>query len=353
MPIMKLNWKPKVQKVVACLAIMTIACGLLASGSPRTANASDTGGIPAASLVLKTGYAGGSYTTVKTFTNAELCAMANIQQTYSFIDSMPAPIQDPALGVKLTDLLTDADIGGSSVQGFTFYSTDGYITHFTEQALLETPRYYYPNIVTDWDSATGAADLPGAAGGAVQVPTILAVEDNWERFENPPDFNAMTGDMAFRLMFGQTDTQTPDASRSAKWVREIDVTLPPDRIRERVDQVIARLGIEAFREADPNRLSGGEKHLVALASVLALDPPVLVLDEVMSGLDAGGRMMVAEVLKTLRCQGKTVIAVEHDFESVAFADRILVLDGGAIARWDRTELILADRDWLAARRLIY
>jgi ABC-type multidrug transport system fused ATPase/permease subunit len=38
---------------------------------------------------------------------------------------------------------------------------------------------------------------------------------------------------------------------------------------------------------------------------------------------------------------------------VAFADRILVLDGGAIARWDRTELILADRDWLAARRLIY
>jgi energy-coupling factor transport system ATP-binding protein len=132
-----------------------------------------------------------------------------------------------------------------------------------------------------------------------------------------------------------------------------NLCLNPDLIRERVDQTIALLGIEVFRNANPNRLSGGEQHLVALASVLALDPPVLALDEVMSGLDTGGRKNVAAVLETLRCRRKTVIIVEHDLESVVFADRMLVLDNGAIARLDRTEAILADRDWLAARCLIY
>ena len=65
--------------------------------------------------------------------------------------------------------------------------------------------------------------------------------------------------------------------------------MPPDHIRERVDYVIDLLGIDALREANPYQLSGGEKHLVALASVLALNPPVLVLDEVMSQLDSMGR----------------------------------------------------------------
>lgn len=227
MLIMKLNWKPKMQKIVACLAILAIMSGLLAVGRPRTANASDSGGTPATSLVLKIGSAGGSYNIVKTLTYADMYAMANVQQAYSYIDSMPAPVEDPALGVKLTDLLTSAKIDANSVEGFTFYSTDGYITDFTKSDLLETPRYYYPNIVKDWDSATKAADLPGATDGAVQVATILAVEDNWGRLEDPPDFSAMTGDAAFRLLFGQTDTHTPDASDSAKWVDEIDVTMLP------------------------------------------------------------------------------------------------------------------------------
>ena len=153
--------------------------------------------------------------------------------------------------------------------------------------------------------------------------------------------------------------QDPDAQLFSPTVEDEiafgpeNLCLPPEQIRERVDQVVALLGIEALREADPNRISGGEKHLVALAAVLALDPPVLVLDEALSGLDAGGRKTVTEVLTTLRRRGKTIIAVEHDLESVAVADRMLVLEGGAIIRWDRTEAILADQDWLAARRLIY
>ncbi|MDD3880227.1 MAG: ABC transporter ATP-binding protein [Syntrophomonas sp.] len=104
-----------------------------------------------------------------------------------------------------------------------------------------------------------------------------------------------------------------------------NMCLPPVTIRERVDYVIDLLEINVLREANPYLLSGGEKHLVALAAVLALDPPVLVLDEVMSQLDYGGKKKVADALKKLRYEGKTIIAVEHDLEALAFADRIITM----------------------------
>lgn len=132
-----------------------------------------------------------------------------------------------------------------------------------------------------------------------------------------------------------------------------NMCLPPERIRERVDDVITLLGIEILKEANPYHLSGGEKHLVALAAVLALDPPVLVLDEVMSQLDHAGKKKVAAVLEKLRDQGKTIIAVEHDLETVAFTDRLMILEGGELTRFDRTEKLLAERDLLAAGRLKY
>ena len=156
------------------------------------------------------------------------------------------------------------------------------------------------------------------------------------------------------LVFQDPDTQlfAPTVEDELAFAPE-NMCLPPGRIRERVDQVINLLGIEDLREANPNQLSGGEKHLVALGAVLALDPPVLVLDEALSGLDTAARQRVAMVLEELRRRGKTIIAVEHDLESVAFADRMLVLDDGAVSRLDRTETILADREFLLAGRLLF
>lgn len=131
-----------------------------------------------------------------------------------------------------------------------------------------------------------------------------------------------------------------------------NLCLPPAQIRERVEQALDLLGIAALREANPYRLSGGEKHLVALAAVLALDPPVLVLDEVMSQLDQAGRKRAAVAMKRLRDMGKAVIAVEHNLEAVSFADRLLVMEKGALLRCGRTEELLADREFLEARGLL-
>jgi len=86
---------------------------------------------------------------------------------------------------------------------------------------------------------------------------------------------------------------------------------------------------------------------------LALDPQVLVVDEVMSPLDSDGKKRVASILDKLRAAGKSIIIVEHDLEAVAFADRLMVLNNGKSARFDRTEKVLADRDFLAEAGLLY
>lgn len=155
------------------------------------------------------------------------------------------------------------------------------------------------------------------------------------------------------LVFQNPDNQlfSPTVEDEIAFAPE-NLCLLPEHIRERVDYVTDLLGISTLKEANPYHLSGGEKHLVALASVLALDPPVLVLDEVMSQLDNIQKKKVAEVLKKLRHQGKTIIAVEHDLETVSFADRLMVLDSGEVACFDRTETLLAERDFLVASRLI-
>ncbi|MGI5880570.1 MAG: energy-coupling factor ABC transporter ATP-binding protein [Syntrophomonadaceae bacterium] len=155
------------------------------------------------------------------------------------------------------------------------------------------------------------------------------------------------------LVFQDPDTQlfSPTVEDEIAFAPE-NMCLPRELIRERVDEIINLLGIESLRIANPCQLSGGEKHLVALAAVLALDPPVLVLDEVMSQLDYSGKKKVADALEKLRRQGKTIIAVEHDLETVAMADRMMIMENGKLIKFDRREKIMADQEFLAACRLI-
>lgn len=137
------------------------------------------------------------------------------------------------------------------------------------------------------------------------------------------------------MVFQNPDTQlfSPTVEDEIAFAPE-NMCLPPEHIRERVDYVIELLGINALRNANPYQLSGGEKHLVALASVLALDPPVLVLDEVLSQLDYAGKRKVADALDKLRHQGKTIIAVEHDLETFTIADRIMVMEDGKLTSYN-------------------
>lgn len=109
-----------------------------------------------------------------------------------------------------------------------------------------------------------------------------------------------------------------------------NLALEPREIRRRVDRELARFGIERLALRSPGGLSGGEKRLVAIAAVLTLDPPALILDEPFAHLDERGRERVCAAALDLLASGTTLLIVEHDLALVDFADRYLVIEQGRL-----------------------
>jgi energy-coupling factor transporter ATP-binding protein EcfA2 len=136
------------------------------------------------------------------------------------------------------------------------------------------------------------------------------------------------------LLFQEPETQlfNPTVELEVAWGLE-NLGLPVPEIEARLDHVLALLRLGHLRQRAPGELSGGEKKRLALASVLALRPRLLILDEPMGGLDPAGQREVLDALASLRCDGSTTIVMtESDPEAVAaFADRMIVLDQGRIA----------------------
>ncbi|MCW4014698.1 MAG: energy-coupling factor ABC transporter ATP-binding protein, partial [Candidatus Bathyarchaeota archaeon] len=119
-------------------------------------------------------------------------------------------------------------------------------------------------------------------------------------------------------------------------------------IEKRVNWALNLLDIEQYREKSPFALSGGERKRVALASVLAWDPDVLVLDEPTIGQDYGQKERLRHFLLQLRTQGKTVVIVTHDVEFVAESQPHIVLmaDGNVITEGS-TKQIMTNTEALA------
>ena len=90
-----------------------------------------------------------------------------------------------------------------------------------------------------------------------------------------------------------------------------------EEIRRRVDDCLELLEITRLRRRAPYALSGGEKRRVAFASVLAVNPEVLVADEPLASLDELGRNLIVELFKTLRSTGKTLVFASHNEEFIS------------------------------------
>jgi energy-coupling factor transporter ATP-binding protein EcfA2 len=107
--------------------------------------------------------------------------------------------------------------------------------------------------------------------------------------------------------------------------------VPRQEMIERVDKVLDLTGIQDLADRSPYSLSGGQQQRVALASILVMEPKVLVLDEPTSQLDPVGSREVFEVIKEMSQRGLTVAMVEHKVEWIAqFADRVIALYDGQI-----------------------
>ncbi|GAB4310319.1 MAG: hypothetical protein Kow0069_10350 [Promethearchaeota archaeon] len=109
--------------------------------------------------------------------------------------------------------------------------------------------------------------------------------------------------------------------------------LPREEIRKRVESAIERVGIEHLRDAAPGQLSGGEQQRVAIASILAMKPSILLLDEPTSNLDPQIANSVVELLSDLKHRdGTTIVLSEHRLELILpHVDRVICLDGGRVA----------------------
>ncbi|MCB0253853.1 MAG: ATP-binding cassette domain-containing protein [Anaerolineae bacterium] len=109
--------------------------------------------------------------------------------------------------------------------------------------------------------------------------------------------------------------------------------LAPREIGQHVAWALAQVGMTGLEERAPWQLSGGQQKRLAIATLLAIRPPVLLLDEPMAGLDPGARREIAAVLGDLhRTAGATIIVLEKDAEFVArWAERVVILADGQIA----------------------
>ena len=125
--------------------------------------------------------------------------------------------------------------------------------------------------------------------------------------------------------------------------------VPRDEMIKRVDAALAEVQMAPFADREPARLSGGQKQRVAIASVLALQPKILILDEATAMLDPTGRReMIALVheLKARMGDDLTVISITHDIDEAASADRVMVINDGELMETGVPEEIFANADQL-------
>jgi len=130
---------------------------------------------------------------------------------------------------------------------------------------------------------------------------------------------------------------------------------PPEEIRSKVHRTIEMFGIGAIRDRAPYELSGGEKKKVAIASMMVMDPQILLLDEPTAGLDPRSSRALVDAIIEAEESGKTVVTATHDLHVVSeIARRVLVFgEDRRILASGTPEEILSDRSLLLAANLVH
>jgi cobalt/nickel transport system ATP-binding protein len=135
----------------------------------------------------------------------------------------------------------------------------------------------------------------------------------------------------------------------------LQLRLPQDEVRQRVEDMLQILGLQALRDRAPHTLSGGEKKRVALASLLSVGPSVLLLDEPTTGLDPRSQQALLELVAELHHAGLTTITATHDlgFAAEIASQAVVLSEEHRIVRDAPMREVLGDLDLLLQVNLIH
>ena len=122
-----------------------------------------------------------------------------------------------------------------------------------------------------------------------------------------------------------------------------NIGVPREQMIKRVDELVKMFHLEELVDKNPYELSGGQKQRVALASMIALDPEVVIMDEPTSQLDPKSTEDIFEIVNILKKQGKTIILIEHKIDLVAeYCDSILLMHQGELVMPGDAKDVLTD-----------
>ncbi|MDY6181346.1 MAG: ABC transporter ATP-binding protein [Candidatus Faecousia sp.] len=125
--------------------------------------------------------------------------------------------------------------------------------------------------------------------------------------------------------------------------------LSKEETERRVDDVLKRLGLQALKYRHDHKISGGEKRMAAIATILAMEPEVILMDEPSTALDPVNRRMV---INTIRQLPQTMLIASHDLDMILdTCQRVILLSQGTIAADDDAERILRNRELLESNRM--
>lgn len=154
------------------------------------------------------------------------------------------------------------------------------------------------------------------------------------------------------LLFQQPERQLFEATVFADVAYGLkNMRLPASEVNERAWRALELVGLarEGLAHRPPLALSGGERRRAAIAGVLAMGPPVLVLDEPTAGLDSEGRRIILHLVKRLLTERRTaIIMISHSLaDLLELADKVILMDRGKLASWLTREHVLSgvQEDW--------
>ncbi len=129
---------------------------------------------------------------------------------------------------------------------------------------------------------------------------------------------------------------------------------PREQLLARVNTTLELMGISHLRERPPYRLSGGEKKRVALASVIVLEPDVLLLDEPTAALDPRSQSQIIDLIQQWKGSSRTIVTATHQIEILEdIADRVVVLEEGRVLASGAPTEVLSNQELLLRANLVH